>query len=227
VGDVDPHARDLARVRAECLQNAAACGLLAAPGDHEAGGVRRPDAGVEALGEALVELGCVAAEAPAGVRGARILELDREQRAGEQVTDLVLGAQEPLALVGAERGERGRGQLIGDAVDLAQLGLPCPREREQLGAAVGGIRDGVDEPVALQRAEHAREIAGVEAEPGAQVTRSGALEADFEEDTRFAERSPPEMTIADDARLTGDEPVEAPNACDVRLGDHSLTWVRE
>jgi hypothetical protein len=53
-------------------------------------------------------------------------------------------------------------------------------EGQPLGAAVGTRLLG-DEAVALERAQQASEVAGIQAEPGADVARRGPVRADLEQ----------------------------------------------
>src|SRR4051812_5616115 len=122
---VDPHACDLADPGVERLERAAAGGLAAEAGDHEGGRslVAGPD---EALLEALVELGVVVLEAPARVARRRVLERDREHRERQQAAHLVLGIEQPVALLVAQWLECGGRERGPGPVPLSPLGAGPP-----------------------------------------------------------------------------------------------------
>jgi hypothetical protein len=67
----------------------------------------------------------------------------------------------------------------------------------------------------LQGAQEAGEVAGVEAETGADVARRGAVGADLEQDAGFAEWAVAEVAVVQRADLAGDEPVEAADLGDL------------
>ena len=73
----------------------------------------------------------------------------------------------------------------------------------------------VDEAIALKRPQQAREVAGVEPEPRADVTRRRAVGADLEQHARLAERAVAEVAVVERADLAGDEPVEAADGGDL------------
>jgi hypothetical protein len=73
----------------------------------------------------------------------------------------------------------------------------------------------LDEPIAPQRAHHARDIAGVEAQPRPQVARRGARRLDLEQHPILPERPAAEVAVADHPGLPRDQPVEATHASDL------------
>jgi len=73
----------------------------------------------------------------------------------------------------------------------------------------------LDEAVALERPQQAREVAGVEAEPGADVARRRTVVADLEQDAGFAEGAVAEIAVVQRADLAGDETVEAADGGDL------------
>ena len=154
-------------------------------------------------------------EAPARVRRGRVLRLDAEHRHGQQATDLVLGAQQPLTLLGVERRQHRGGVLVRDAIQAAQLGPAGARKRQPLGAPVGRVGAGLHKAVPPQSPDHPRQVARVEPQPRAQVARRRPVEADLEQHPVLAEGAAPEVAVPDHARLPCHEPVEAAHASDL------------
>jgi hypothetical protein len=73
----------------------------------------------------------------------------------------------------------------------------------------------LDEPVALEGAQHARQVARVEAEPRAQVARRRPAQADLVQRAQLPERAPPQVATVERADLAGDQPVEGADEGDV------------
>jgi hypothetical protein len=161
-------------------------------------------------------------QAPARVERARILGRDRHERDRQQRPHLGLGGEQPRALLRVERLEHRGGELVGEAVELAHLGPAGGRHPQLLGAPVGRVGRGLDEAVALQRAQHAREVAGVQPQPHAHVARRRRAAADLEEHPQLAERTVAHV-VAEPARLAHDQAVEAAHQRDVLRSEHSLT----
>ena len=75
--------------------------------------------------------------------------------------------------------------------------------------------DDFDQPLGGKRAQQAAQIAGIEAERGAQAARVGAGKADLEDQPRLAERpAAAEIALIERADAARDEAVEAADLLD-------------
>ena len=109
----------------------------------------------------------------AALVGGSIADLD--QARGEQPLDDLHRLREPGALALAQRGEQRPGELVAAAIEQLPLGTAGGGEPNRPHAPVGRVRPDDDEPVLLERAHQAPEIAGVEVQPHAQGAHLGAL----------------------------------------------------
>ncbi len=119
------------------------------------------------------------------------------------------------ALLAGERLERGSRERVRDPVQLDHLGATGRGQAEALRPPVGRVGLLLHEPVALERPQQARQVAGVEPEPRTDVARGRSLGADLEQHARLAERSVAEVAVAQRPDLTRDEAVEGADGGDV------------
>ena len=104
-----------------------------------------------------------------------VLDVDVDQPRGEQPLDVAHRLDEPRALLrrSAARAATRASSSLRRSSSVA-LGAPGVGEPHRAHAPVGRARLDRDEPVALERAEQAAEVAGVEVEPRAQGAQVGA-----------------------------------------------------
>ena len=230
-----PDPLDLAGLGVDPLQRAAADRLAPEPRDDEQPRrrreilrrrrevVRRVVACVKALGE-FAKIGF---ETPPRVDASRRLDGDRHRGRVEEPFDLAHRRHEAGAPGLVERRDERGGEPVGERVIGGDLGPARSGEARAAPARVRRVRVDRDQALAFERPQEAAQIAGIEAEPGAQGFGVGALRADLEQDPRLAERPAAlEIALIERADRLGDGAVEAANAAD-RLGIHSLTLVRD
>ncbi len=127
-----------------------------------------------------------------------------------------------VALGRRERFEQLGGERVAAAVEQRPL---LAAEGGQAGGAdpaVAGTRADGDQAGGLERAQQPAEVAGVEIEPGAERADVAATFTDLPQQARLAERALAcEVVVVERADPLGHGPVEAPDAGDHRLVDHS------
>ena len=190
---------------------------------------RRGDADgrIEAVLEALAQLGEVLLDAPARVGAGRIGDGDRDQRGSHQPLDLVHRRHQPRALRLLERLQHRRRQPVREAIELRAFRPPVRRQPGAAHAAVGAAGSTTTSRSRLQRAQQPARVAGVEAQPPAQVAHVGAVGADLPQQARLAQRpAAVEVALVQGAHPLRDGAVEAAHARD-RLDVHCLTLVKE
>ena len=206
---VDPHPHDLV-----ALEHSAAGRLAVEAREQEhdvvafMAGASSPDRARSARRARRSSAGCTRAHPPsADPRGC-----DRDQREREQPAHLGLGPSRRSrcsASSGASADAASSSEMSSSA---AQLRAAPRSEGEALGAPVGRVGRRFHEAVALQRAQHAGEVAGVEAEADADVARRRAARADLVQHAALAQRPVAEVAIVQRSDLTRDQAVEGAHA---------------
>ena len=180
---------------------------------------RRALSGIEAFVEPARQLGEISLEAPGRVGRIRRLERDDERAGAEQPLDLGHRREQTLALGRRERREDRVRQLVRQPVVGGELGAALGGQRDAPDPRVALPPDDFDQPLGGKRAQQAAEIAGIEAERGAQAARVGAGEADLEDQPRLAERpAAAEIALVERADAARDEAVEAADLLDRSVG---------
>ena len=110
-----------------------------------------------------------AVEAPARVGRVRRLERDGDGAGAEQPLDLGHRRQQALALGRRERREDRARQFVRKPLVGGELGAALGGQRDAADPRVALPPDDFDQPLGRQRAQQAAEIAGIEAERGAQA----------------------------------------------------------
>ena len=159
------------------LEHAAAGGLAVEAREQEQvlGGGGQRARGVERLLEALGQLGEVVAQAPARVGRAGVLGRDRRPSRSPAG-----GGPRPALRRSRARWSASSGASVAAASSSemrsssAISARPAAVSVSRLVRRSAGFGSFGDEPVALERAQQAREVAGVEPEPRADVARRGA-----------------------------------------------------
>lgn len=123
-------------------------------------------AGVEALGEPLVDVGGVGVEAGAGVGGGAVDGPDGDRREPQQPVRRVEGRGQLRAPGCGEAAEQALGQTVGPPVLLLDLGPPGGGEVGDPQSAVAAMHTHPDQALSLQGAHHPAQVPGVQAEPG-------------------------------------------------------------
>ena len=183
--------------------------------------------GVEACLEPPVDLGEVLAHAMARVRMGHVHGPDLHRAGREEALDLVHRRHEPAPLLLVERLQERQREPVAAPVELGPL-APAP------GCQAGGPGPPVplagldrDEARALEGAEHAAEVAGVEREPRAEHTEIAPAGADLPQQPGLSERPVAgEEAIVEGSDALGHEPVEPPHLGHAGVAVHSLTVVR-
>ena len=145
----------------------------------------------------------------------------RARRVGEERFDGGHGGQKPRAIVHAERRQHRRHRIPRLTLERPE-GLPPGRgERDRGAATVARRRFAAHQPGGLEAAQHAAQIARIEAEIARKVGRGRALAVDeFVEKPGFRQRKPAtgQMLVeyADPPRV---EAVESPDGVDGRGRD--------
>ena len=230
----DPHPLDVSRVLVE-LEHPAPDRLGVQGGEQEqprgrghlvVGGGDAPGR-IEPFLEAVRQLGDVGMDCPAGVRVPGVTHADPDRRGHQEPLDLGHRRYQPLPLPLAERVEDGGGRVVGEPVEFGSFGAPAAGQAGCPYPAVRVARLDDDHPVALQRAQQAAQVAGVQVEPGPQQPEVAALGTDLPQQARLPEGSAAgQERLVQRADSLRDDPVEPPDLLD-HPSIHSLTLVRE
>ncbi len=96
---------------------------------------------------------------------------------------------QPVPLAVAERAENGPGRVVGQPVQFRPLGAPGASQRGHPDPPVGLAPVHRDQAVAGQAVQQPAQVAGVQAEPGAQPPDIAAVRGDLPEQPGLAERA--------------------------------------
>ena len=108
-----------------------------------------------------------------------------------------------------------KGERVAPGVEQLPLGPSPRRQADGPDTAVGGPHADADQPVRLERAQQPAEVAGVQAEPGAQRPDVAAVRTDLPQHTGGAERPVPgQVALVERADALRDGPVEPPHPGD-------------
>ena len=118
----------------------------------------------------------------------RVARLEADERRGEQPLDGGHRVHERRALTSGERLEDRSGSRVRAAVELRSLAAPGTGEPRRPRTPVGLVRADRHELVRREALQDPSQIAGVEAEPGAQRPEVESVVADLPEHARLAER---------------------------------------